>query len=123
MASLNPDFWTTMQSAYDKASLPTTIEHINVKEMIESWTEQNHYPVLNIIRYFKNQTIINILVENAPEAPWIFTTYTVQSDINFNVSSGFWIQPPTSTLSLGFDKMKISKDDWVIFNKQQAGKY
>lgn len=90
--------------------------------IIDAWTKQKHYPTLNITRNYLHASIkIDVLIENynASNRYCIPVTYTVQTSLNFDTLSPYFVNETKSFhLYLG-----LKQDGWVIFNLQQIGKY
>ncbi|KAL6262834.1 hypothetical protein P5V15_005624 [Pogonomyrmex californicus] len=109
-------FWSAMQFAYEAKALKETV---NIKDVIDPWIKQKHYPVLNVVNFHLDikSKIVNILLETTSKTQKIPVTYTVKSYVNFeNTLSEQWLLwsiPSYITIS----------DDWIICNLQQTGYY
>jgi aminopeptidase N len=116
------DLWIAMQSNQNRSDKSTDI---NLKDIIKAWTNQMNYPVLNVVRDYKNGDVIveigqYINISNHVE--WFIpVTYVTQTNINFNEISQntTWLTPYQHIFIIS----GIYIDDWIIINKQQAGKY
>jgi len=63
-----------MQTALESSN----IHKFNVKEMMNSWTQLKHYPVLNVTQH--NSSYVRISLENYSnqKIPWIPVTWITQ---------------------------------------------
>lgn len=124
LGSTSPDdLWIAMQIAVNKSG---QVEYkFNIKKLMDTWTMQNHYPVLRMSRNYHNvRTIIWSEMHNVTKQNnwWIPVTYATQTSLNFNVTWSYiqeWLSPQKSFLYLP----SIDKNDWIIINLQQIGKY
>jgi len=108
-----------MQAAYNKTTVPV----INIKEVMDSWLNQNYYPILNVEQN-EDRKIIEI---SAQTDTWsIPVTYNTQTFTDFkNTLPNFWLKEQISSLSpkktvLAFPNIET---DWIILNSQQTGEY
>jgi len=93
----------------------------NVTARIVGWTQLEHYPVINVERNYNNSSL-NISVDNFDMAMWIFVNITTQTHFNSKkLLSEVWLAPYISQHTLNIDF--INKNDWVLANLQQTGKY
>jgi len=96
----------------------------NIKDMIDSWIMQNYASVLEVKRnYFSSSDLPTVSVELynkfSEKQYYIPVTYTTESKLNFNVTwTNIWLTPLHSKLHL-----IIEKNEWIILNLQQVGKY
>jgi len=95
----------------------------NIKSIIDSWATQRCFSVLEVMRnYSINAVTISIRFHNKldVEQYYIPVTYTTESKLNFNITwtNIIWLTPWHSEI-----KFFLKKDQWIIFNLQQAGKY
>ena len=100
---------------------------LNVKQMMDIWTIQEHCPVLNVIRDYSSGRV-KISKEFHDKLDWkpyfIPVTYTNETNINFNITSPHWIIDYCLTQSNPEIEIQFNdKDKWIIFNIQQTGKY
>jgi len=106
-----------MQHILDTSSLE--MKH-HLKDRITNWTQLNYYPVVNVnINY--NDNSLNILVENFNtniEIPVRITTQT-HSNLKKILPAQWIVQDILYQLPTRF----IDKNDWVLVNLQQRGKY
>jgi len=114
---VNSSFWDVMQHILDTSSLEMKY---HLKDRITNWTQLNHYPVVNVnINY--NANSLNLLVESFNtniEIPVSITTQT-HSDLKKTLSVVWIAQDILYQLPTRF----IDKNDWVLVNLQQRGKY
>jgi len=93
----------------------------NVTDRIVSWTQLNHYPVINVKRNYNNNSL-SISVENFNTDIWIFVNITTQTHSDSKkLLPEVWLAPHISYHTLNIDLM--DKNDWVLANLQQSGKY
>ncbi|XP_029158813.1 thyrotropin-releasing hormone-degrading ectoenzyme-like isoform X2 [Nylanderia fulva] len=62
------NFWSAMQSVYNKHRNHSFYKYINVARIMHSWTTQSQYPVLKIKRDHQDTTKIIISLENLNES-------------------------------------------------------
>lgn len=107
---------------------------IGVKEIMETWTSQAGYPVVNIQRFYDNGSAlltqefyninrgeINLLKTNAAakERFWaIPVSYTNGAELDWSPDTDVWL----STKSVTIDELP-DEDTWIIGNVQQVGYY
>jgi len=107
-----------MQSTLDKSDLEI---EFNVTDRIASWTRLNYYPVINVERNYNNNSL-NLSVENFNTDIWIFVNITTQIDSDSKkLLPAVWLAPHISYHILNIDF--IEKNDWILANLQQSGKY
>ncbi|KAG5321807.1 AMPN Aminopeptidase, partial [Acromyrmex heyeri] len=114
------DLWNAMQTALDESDIPH--EHYRIKEVMDTWTNQNSYPVVNVM---KNYTTGEITIsqkcvcgQKTNNKWWIPITFATQSNPNFSSTvPRYWLQPNQNIT------FKIDPNDWIIVNIQQTGKY
>ncbi|XP_071568308.1 aminopeptidase N-like [Temnothorax nylanderi] len=122
--SATPDnFWTAMQIAYNKSSTIISPK-INITEMIYPWISQDHYPVLNVICKYNNESHFIIRMKNTSETWWIPLTSTTRSYNNFyNTSPTIVTFKDRLYLYTYIPIYLLKEDDWIILNLQQIGYY
>jgi len=106
-----------MQSVLDESSFQIIY---NLEDRITNWTQLNHYPVINVKRIY-NTNWVNVSMENSTNM-WIFVNITMQTHSNLNKTlPTVWLVPrnPYQLQTIDF----IDKNDWVLANIQQNGKY
>jgi len=107
-----------MQSVLDKSSVEIKY---NVTDRIASWGQLKYYPVINVKRNY-NSNSLNISVENFDTDIWIYMNVTTQTHFNLKkYLPAIWLAPHISYHILNIDF--INKNDWVLVNLQQTGKY
>lgn len=117
-----------MQDAHNA----TNIENINVKEIMDGWTKQKHYPVLKVkqIHDYTNFQYIRITIENI-ENHW-HTPVTITSQMQSNFTIHPWkifykwkeFHKFQESNIIWFMDLAIdcTREDWIIVNLQQIGK-
>lgn len=101
--------------------------NMNIKSIINIWITKTYYPVLKVMRDYKNN-IANIVyitssdVIDKIEENWIPVSYTVQSSLNFEKqrTNNFFL---LNSLNRSHRIEGINQNDWIIINLQQIGKY
>jgi len=113
-----------MQSALDESNVPH--EDYRIKEVMDTWMNQNRYPVVNVEKNYETGEItISQKCFHARETDeiinivwWIPITFATQSNPNFsNTVPSLWLRP---NQNISFE---INSSDWIIVNLQQTGKY
>ncbi|XP_071580885.1 aminopeptidase N-like [Temnothorax nylanderi] len=114
-SSLNfDDLWTAMQVALNNSN---SIYKFNIKDMMNTWTQLKHYPVINVTKFgLVNVKIFNnnALTVNIP------VTFTTQDHCNFNDTSPYITPLWLYTASI-IHPSNVS--GWIIINMQQTGYY
>ncbi|KAH8271420.1 hypothetical protein KR018_009700, partial [Drosophila ironensis] len=127
------DLWESLsKAAHHIGSLPSNYE---VKEIMDSWTLQTGYPVINVSRNYPDKTaeiIQERFLRNTqyPETLrkkcwWVPLSYTSQQEQDFNSTAPkTWLECTKSGESVPktIDKLPGS-DQWVIFNIQISAPY
>ena len=111
------DLWNAMQTALDKSDIPHG--HYKIKQIMDTWTNQNSYPVVNVM---KNYTTGEITIfqkcvcgQKSNNEWWIPITFATQSNPNFSgTAPRYWLQPNQNIT------FKIDPNDWIIVNLQQT---
>ena len=96
---------------------------------METWTNTEFYPVVNVTRNYVNGSIkvtqipavklFRLTEKNVTDKWWIPLNYATQSSLNFNITlPSHWLKPNMQDLIIDGTDPK----DWVIFNIQQTGK-
>ncbi|KAH8313462.1 hypothetical protein KR067_006395 [Drosophila pandora] len=124
------DLWQSLSKAtHQFNSLP---EKYDIKTIMDSWTLQTGFPVINIFRdYLSNTAIISqerfLLNTEAPDSSrkgcwWVPLSYTSQSEKNFNnLKPKAWLECDQDGNSQAIAIQRMPKSDqWVIFNKQMS---
>ncbi|XP_050451260.1 aminopeptidase A-like [Cataglyphis hispanica] len=120
-ARTSDHLWTVMQTVM-KTLNPKN--HFDIKEMVNSWATQRSFLVVEVRRNYYSPDVVTALVQfhNALDAKQYYylpLTYTTESNLNFNVTwSDVCLTPSYSKFVFS-----LKKDEWVIFNIQQAGYY
>jgi len=94
----------------------------NIKDTIDSWIMQRCTIVLKVTRnYATALPAVSVEFYNKLDEKqyYIPVTYTTESKLDFNVTwTNFWLTPWRSKIEIFFEK-----NEWIILNLQQAGKY
>ncbi|XP_029162428.1 aminopeptidase N-like [Nylanderia fulva] len=119
---LPDNLWDIMQTTIDKLAIENKID---IKKMMNVWTEQKYCPVLNVIRDY-NGAYVNISIDKKQflnqSTFFIPITYTTEMNIDFNTK----LPTIEHYLTESNPELKIpikNEDQWVIVNKQQIGYY
>jgi len=124
-STTSDDLWKAMQLALIKSNFKYKP---SIKSILDSWLQPKYYPVLKAIRNYDNGSI-EISIFNFDESDnsswWIPLSYTTQSSSNFDdmsLNKVMWLKcTPRHFSSI---KLPIKKkNDWIIINLQQSGKY
>jgi len=114
-----------MSNAMETALKKLDTKHSDyiLKNVMDTWTEQSNYPVLNVTRDYSNGHV-TISQENFSfdeKKWWIPVTYATQAKPYFsNILSIRWLEPRLHNIILdGIDE----NTGWVIVNLQQTGDY
>ncbi|XP_011066686.1 PREDICTED: aminopeptidase N-like [Acromyrmex echinatior] len=114
------DLWNAMQTVLDKSDIPHG--HYKIKQIMDTWTNQNSYPVVNVM---KNYTTGEITIfqkcvcgQKSNNEWWIPITFATQSNPNFSDTAPRYLLQPNQNITF-----KIDPNDWIIVNIQQIGKY
>ncbi|CAK1546276.1 unnamed protein product [Leptosia nina] len=120
------DLW----SALTNAAREQGHNDIDVAVIMDSWTLQTGFPVLNITRDYDTGAVtfsqerfilINGTVEDQKPVWWIPISYTTASEKDFaSTQPKLWLRGERSVIC---NNISISKDDWIIANTQQTGFY
>jgi len=121
-SATSDDLWNAMQEALNKSSVP----HFKVKEVMDTWINQRHYPLVIVTRnYETGETIISQEsfrvqeADNDSDNKWVPITWTTQTNPDFsNTLPNHWLSPVNPNINL-----QINSNDWIIVNLQQTGKY
>lgn len=117
-----------MQAALDESDVPH--DAYKLKEVMDTWLKQRHYPVVRVIRnYDTNETILtqeHFRPKNEKQHDidsdkwWIPVTFATQTNPDFsNTLPTHWLRPQDKNITID----GIDPNDWVIVNVQQMGKY
>uniref|UniRef100_A0A182QV74 Aminopeptidase n=1 Tax=Anopheles farauti TaxID=69004 RepID=A0A182QV74_9DIPT len=118
------DLYAGLQAAIDGTDvLPAGV---TVKQLMDSWTTEPGYPVLNVRRNYDDGSVIlsqerfyadkRTPTEHVWYIPYSFATGSKPS---FDDLAHFrWLATKAERVETG-----VAADDWIIFNKQQTGYY
>ncbi|XP_012252261.2 uncharacterized protein LOC105683883 [Athalia rosae] len=104
----------------------TTVLATSVKSIMDTWTTQSGFPVLNVtitsgVATFDQERFYLRNTNNASKNQtwWIPITWATQSSPQFNNTiPKYWLGEKSGTFALNVDS-----DEWVIFNVQESGYY
>jgi len=114
------DLWSAMQSALDSSN----IENIRIKEIMNTWTQLRHYPILKVTQVPGSK--IRLFLENYDpsnqEMLWIPVTFYTNDDFGMILtrSRPIWLKPFHKIPYIEFTGNFIFH--WIIVNIDEAGK-
>ncbi|XP_052844757.1 aminopeptidase Ey-like [Drosophila gunungcola] len=127
------NLWESLtQAAHKNNALP---KNYDIKIIMDSWTLQTGYPVINVTRDYEAKTaklsqkryLLNTNISRADlgECWWVPLSYTNQAEKDFNNTS------PKAWMECGDNGESLPKtihglpgpDQWVIFNNQLSSPY
>ncbi|XP_019878515.1 aminopeptidase N isoform X3 [Aethina tumida] len=122
------DLWKALtDEAHKQRALP---DNLTVKAIMDSWTVQTGYPVVNVIRDYKGKTAKlsqkRFLKDVSPKDQekscwWVPITYSTKSVPHFNETvPKHWLSCPLEDTLL---EDVAGEDEWVIFNNKIGGIY
>lgn len=107
----------------------------DVADIMDSWTRRPGFPLLSVIRdyendiivlsqerYFNNATFEDPLVDKIWWIPFNFITSNESLPNANHTNPDHWLNGKTLNITTN-DKVKWSKDNWILFNKQATGYY
>jgi len=115
-----------MQTAYEENKddvRHSNIEKFDVKQIMETWLMQNHYPVMNVTQNnafitITTQSKINTNEKNENEKKWwIPYTATIMEAASLSNQSMQYLLVDEDKITYTREKYK-----WIIVNLQQIGK-
>lgn len=125
--------WTTERELFDAltksvAEDRTLDASISLNEAFSSWSQQAGYPLLVAERdYGKNTVTLHqrryLTTKGASDSTkwWIPFNFITAENADFSKTTPLgWLKPSESQLSI---PLNASKNDWLLFNKQQTGYY
>lgn len=128
------NFYNDMQIVYDTEK-KSYMDHFIIKDMMDAWMKQKHYPVLKIIIDYKFP-FLTIKIENYDSLDlkynwWIPITITKETEFNFTLPTIWhayeipWIKLSqlSSITPYVHEQFSVQEDEWYIINLQQIGKY
>ncbi|KAH8356006.1 hypothetical protein KR200_007328 [Drosophila serrata] len=127
------NLWVSLtKAAHESGALP---RNADVKTIMDRWTLQTGYPVVNVIRdyaagsadisqerYFSNNEVSS---SHRKKCWWVPLSYTTQAELDFNnMSPQDWLECSKKGQSLPktIDNLP-GADQWVIFNTQLSTPY
>ncbi|XP_031848716.1 suppressor of ER stress-induced death [Nomia melanderi] len=125
------DLWNalTKQAHKDKVLDPS----VTIKQIMDTWTLQTGFPVVTVIRNYKNNSatltqerfrLHNGTITTTSETEplwWVPITYTSEKQLNFNKTQpSEWIKAEKSIV---LPNLNASSKEWTIFNVQETGYY
>nr|XP_022919862.1 aminopeptidase N-like [Onthophagus taurus] len=126
------DLWKFItEQAHEEKSLP---KELTVKEIMDTWTLQTGYPILNVTReYGTNGTVLVTQerffkdrdLENVKGDPkWLIPlTYETENSFEFRsmeVKPKLWLPPKRDVKII---HVSAKDDEWIIFNVKATGLY
>lgn len=127
------NLWNSLtKSAHKHEVLP---EHIDVANIMDSWTLRTGYPVITVTRNYENNsaeiTQKRYLSENIKTRKqetacwWIPLSYTTSEDVDFNTTQPkTWMECDSNNEAVVKTIEDIpSPDDWILFNIGLSGLY
>ncbi|XP_074101256.1 aminopeptidase N-like [Cotesia typhae] len=113
------DLWTSLENA-QKNNLRRSL---NVKTMVDCWTKQPGYPIINVTRNYQTGfvKITRINPINKSNCAWnIPLNYVIESKPDFSLNNYmFWLHDNEMTSY----PVGLGSNEWIIFNIQQLGYY
>ncbi|XP_029158647.1 aminopeptidase N-like [Nylanderia fulva] len=111
---ISPDMANTFNDLWSIMPIPRSVlklikYNLNINKIMAFWSTQQHYPVLNVTRYYSRNSAKIFLESQADmdQNPYcILVTFTEEANINFNWEIQFFYPKK-----------------WIIFNLQQIGFY
>ncbi|XP_014472136.1 PREDICTED: aminopeptidase N-like [Dinoponera quadriceps] len=129
-SATSDDLWNALQAALDESDVPHN-DYI-LKDVMDTWTTQRHYPVLHVIRNYDTGEVILKQEHFRPDMEtdeketidgdkwWIPITFATQSSPDFfNTVPTHWLRPQDENITIS----GIDPNDWIIVNLQQMGYY
>ncbi|KAF2365598.1 Peptidase M1 membrane alanine aminopeptidase N-terminal [Trinorchestia longiramus] len=125
------DLWRFLTAqAQSDGTLPADL---TVKEIMDTWTLQMGYPVINVTVNSDGSAKLTqerfLMVKNPNSTDthnymwWVPISYTTEDSADFNnTQPSLWMSQTDSTKMIE-SGMPTSSDQWVIFNIQQTGYY
>lgn len=127
------NLWDSLSNAAQKLkSLP---ENLNLRKVMDSWTKQTGYPVINVTRYYDNHTAVltqeRFLADrmkrhdDSQSCWWIPLSYTTGSKSDFNsLEPKDWMLCDAENKRINHTlKIDAEPDQWVLFNIQLGSLY
>ncbi|XP_050507042.1 aminopeptidase N-like [Diabrotica virgifera virgifera] len=123
------DLWEALtKEAHSQNVLP---KNLTVKLIMDTWTVQTGYPVINVMRdYSKKSASISqhrhlrdLIYPKDASKPcwWVPLSYSTKSNPNFNSTTPkHWLSCPEHSQTI---EDLGDENDWVIFNNKMAGIY
>jgi len=113
-------------------------DHITVKQIMDTWTLQTGFPIVNVTRNYKNNSAEvtqhrflknpaqpKKLTDNENPCWWVPLSYTTEEELDFNTTEPkTWLECDSSNQPIYKQIIDLpEEDEWVIFNVQIAGLY
>ncbi|XP_011871822.1 PREDICTED: aminopeptidase N-like [Vollenhovia emeryi] len=122
------DLWLAMQTAALKRPDVSYFRKFEIKEVMDTWIKQTHYPLLTVTRDYETGHVLviqehfagrQVIDDSTANRWWIPVTWTTQTDCNFsNTLPMDWLTPVFTEVNFN-----INANDWIIVNVQQTGYY
>ncbi|KAF2365595.1 Peptidase M1 membrane alanine aminopeptidase N-terminal [Trinorchestia longiramus] len=122
------DLWDALtEQGHADGTLP---EDLTVKIIMDTWTLQMGYPVIDVVRSDDGTVVLTqerfLLVKNPNSTDthdykwWVPISYTTQGSPDFTQTQpAYWIASTEESISIE----GIPTDEWVFFNLQETGYY
>lgn len=113
-------------------------KHITVKQIMDTWTLQTGYPIVNVTRNYENNTAIitqyrflknpaqpKKLTDNENPCWWVPLSYTTEEEVDFNTTEPkTWLECDNNNQPIFKELIDLPENnEWIIFNVQMAGLY
>lgn len=121
------DLYDALKEAVGEEGTPIA-EDATLSEILDSWTLQFGFPILNVERDYMNKSAVlsqerfvyEPTIESRNQFFWIPYNYVSRNAPNFeNTQPDNWL----ANISNYIIELDVEHIDWVIFNKQQTGYY
>lgn len=112
--------------------------HITVKRIMDTWTLQTGYPIVNVTRNYENNSAIvtqyrflknpaqpKKLSDSEHPCWWVPLSYTTEEELDFNTTEPkTWLECNNNNQPIQKELIDLpEKEDWIIFNIQVSGLY
>lgn len=113
-------------------------EHITVKQIMDTWTLQTGYPIVNVTRNYQNNSAVvtqyrflknpykpKKLMDSERPCWWVPLSFTTEQELDFNTTEPkTWLECDTDNQPIYKELIDLpEEDEWIIFNIQMAGLY
>lgn len=113
-------------------------EHVTVKQIMDTWTLQTGYPIVNVTRNYENNSAVvtqyrflknpykpKKLMDSESPCWWVPLSYTTEQELDFNTTEPkTWLECDTDSQPIHKELIDLPEsDEWIIFNINMAGLY